>query len=229
MVPSLFDGTEMQHRFQELPPSIRVVQSTSKKSSIAGCGRTPMVCDVAYFIEIRLFLKGRAVCEATREIMVMPVAETPPPIDPEDLRNEYCLFASSPLGISWRRRHCLMVSVASLEPQSLLFNSASAKEYLSSTELLLTFSVRQMLADNDSWYFAKPEITNCDITITLEATTYFLPQEEQSVLSVSEARDRQYSVVKMSKFKTQSLKFRSLKWDKAHELASRSFHSTERH
>lgn len=122
MPPSMSNDTDTQHEFQPLPPSIRIVQAASKKPSITSDSPKPTVCDITYYIETWLFLNGHVACQAIREIMVMPVAETPPPIGPGDLRNEYRFFSSSQLGISWRRRH------TPLEPQPLLFKSPSIKE-----------------------------------------------------------------------------------------------------
>ena len=217
----------MKCGFQQLPPSIRIVEAMSNKSLIASQSLTPGVCDVAYYIDARFFLKGHVVRETTREIMVMPVTETPPPIDPGDLRNEYRLLASSPIGISWRRRRPLTVSISSSEPLPLNFEASRAKEDLPLTELLITFSARHLPSEGDSTVLAQPEITECDLTITIEATTYFLRNEEHSVLSISEAFDTPFSVVKTTKFKPQRLRVRFLNWEKAKEPSCKSHGSTK--
>ncbi len=214
MLPSVFNGMDMKSGSQQLPPSIRIIQSASKKSSISSHRSTPKVCDVAYYIEVRLFLKGHLVCEASREIILMPVAAMPPPIEPGDLQNEYRLFTSSELGTSWRRKHNLMVSISSSEPRPLSFSISSAKDEVFSTELVLAFSTRRMLGDIETENLARPEVTECNLAITLEATTYFLWHEEESVLSVAEARDTPFSVVKTAKFKSQRMKVRLLNWDR---------------
>jgi hypothetical protein len=67
-----------------------------------------------------------------------------------------------------------------------------------------------LLVGDGSGNLAKLETTGCGITTTLEATTYFLPHGEHSILSVSEARDRRFSIVKTTKFKAQKLKLRLL-------------------
>jgi hypothetical protein len=169
---------------------------------------------VAYYIESRFFLKGRVICNVNREIMMMPAAEPPPPIEPDDLRNEYQLSASSVLGISWRRRQTMAISISSYEPRPLIFGDPSAGNDLPSTELLLQFSTRQLATGNEPEDLA-PEISDCELTITLEAITYFLQREEYSVLSFTEAHDTPFSVVKTTKFKTQRRKFRGLNWKKA--------------
>ncbi|KAE9372632.1 hypothetical protein N431DRAFT_457332 [Stipitochalara longipes BDJ] len=214
MLPSAFGGTDLKRRSQQLAPSIRIIQPASKKSSITGHGSTPEVCDVAYYIEARLFLKGHLVCEAAREIILMPIVEMPPPTEPGDLRNEYRLFTSSELSTCWRRKHNLMVSMSSSEPRPLLFDILTAKEKLP-TNLVVLFSARRILKDNDCESPSKPEITECNLAITLEATTYFLRHEEESVLSVAEAGDIPFSVIKTTRFKSQRLKIRSLMWDRA--------------
>jgi hypothetical protein len=218
MLPSLFNGAETEGGFHSLPPSIRIVEAVSNKWRAAGQSTTSGVCDVAYYIEARLFLKSRVICDASREIIVMPVAETPPPIEPEDLRNEYRLFASSPMGVSWRRKHAMTISMSTLEPQPLIFGDSKMTDVVPSTELLLRFSARQMLAGDALEELTKPEITDCDLTIILEATTYFLQREENSVLSFAEAQNTPLSVVKTARFKTQKQKFRSLNWRRSKEV-----------
>jgi hypothetical protein len=221
-LPLVFNGMDIKSGSQQLPPSIRIIQPALKKSSVSSHRSTPRVCDVAYYIEARLFLKGHLVCEASREIILMPVAVMPPPIEPGDLKNEYRLFTSSELGISWRRKHGLMVSISSSEPRPLSFSIPSAKDEILSTELVLAFSARPMLSDNETENLARPEVTECNLAITLEATTYFLRREEESVLSVVEARDTPFSVVKTAKFKSQRMKIRLLNWDRAKSTTCRS-------
>ncbi|KAN0110793.1 hypothetical protein V8E51_007180 [Hyaloscypha variabilis] len=222
-LPLVFNGMDMKSGSQQLPPSIRIIQPASKKSSISSHRSTPRVCDVAYYIEARLFLKGHFVCEASREIILMPVAVMPPPIEPGDLKNEYRLFTSSELGTSWRRKHSLMVSISSSEPRPLSFSISSAKDEVFSTELVLAFSARPIPSDNETENLARTEVTECNLAITLEATTYFLRHEEESVISVVEARDTPFSVVKTAKFKSQRMKVRLLNWDRAKSTTSHEF------
>jgi hypothetical protein len=218
MLPSLFNRAETEDGFQSLPPSIRIVEASSKKRRAAGQSTTLGICDITYYIEARLFLKGRMTCDASREIIVMPVTETPPPIEPEDLRNEYRLFASSPMGISWRRRHDMTISISSLEPRPLIFEASKQTDVVPSTHLLLRFSTQQILTGDASEELTKPEIANCDLTITLEATTYFLQYEEHSVLSFAEAQNTPFSVVKTARFKTQRQNFRLLDWKRSSDV-----------
>ncbi len=170
---------------------------------------------MVYYIEAQVYLNGHVVCEAIREIIVMPVAEAPPPMDQAGLVNEYSLFASTTLGTYWRRKNALVVSVSSSEPRPLLFEASGAMEDPSSTALQLTFLVRHMHMGDDFKDVTEPEISNCDLIITLEATTYFLRDEEHSVLSIAEARGTPHSVVKTTKFKPQRLKVKLLNWDRA--------------
>jgi hypothetical protein len=219
----MFNEADMKCGFQQLPPSIRIVQGATTKSKITSQGSTHGVCDVAYYIETRLFLKGQLVSGASREIMVMPIAVTPPPIEPGDLVNEYRLFATSSLSTSWRRKHAITVSISSSEPRALVFESARLKDggvtadCIPTTELLLNFSARQTLNGDSCDDIIKPEIRDCDLTLALEATTYFLRHEEHSVLSITEARNIPFSVVKTTRFKSQRLKVRLLNWKRVNE------------
>lgn len=220
MLPSMFDETEIKCGFLSLPPSVRIVQDASNKSLITSLGSHHGVCDVAYYLEARLFFKGQVVGKTIREIIVMPVSEKPPPVDPGDLANEYRLFASSPLSTSWRRKQAMTVSISSSEPRAVLFETPRVKDSggtgdcTPSTEIILSFSARQMLSGEHSEDVQRPEISECDITLTLEATTYFLRNEEHSVLSVAEARGVPFSVVKTTRFKSQKMKFHFLNWER---------------
>jgi hypothetical protein len=227
MLSSMFNETDMKRGFQQLPPSIRIVEARSNKSLITSQSTTPGICDVAYYIDARFFLKGRTVRETTREIIVMPVIETPPPIDPADFRNEYRLLASSTIGISWRRRYPLEISISSSEPRPLNFEASRVKEDLSLTELLITFLARHLSSEGDSNHLAQPEISECHLAITLEATTFFFRNEEHSVLSISETRDTPFSVVKNTRFKPQRLKVCFLNWQRVKNSSSRSHRSTK--
>ena len=215
MIPSEFEIMDAKRGSQQLPPSIRIIQPAPQKSSITSYSSTAGICDVAYYIEARLFSKGVLVSQTMREIILMPVVVMPPPTEPGDLRNEYRLFTSSELGNRWRRRNSLVVSMSSSEPQPLLFKISNTKEEFPPSQLVLGFSARQMLKHTDFETLARPGLTECNLTITLEATTYFLRHEAESVLSVAEAYDTPCSVVKTTRYKAQRLKLKLLSWEKA--------------
>jgi len=218
MLPSLFNGTNPKATFHQLPPSIRVVKEDSKEWRLAGQSPIAGVCDVTYYIEALFSLKGKAGCEVRREIIVMPVAEQPPPMEPEDLNKEYQLFSSSTLGTFWRRKKAMTISISSLEPRPLVFGGSKRKSRIPGTQLQLKFSTRRLLSSNSMENFAQPQIADCELTITLEATTYFLEHEEDSVMSFAEARKSPFAVVKTARFNMQRRKFRMLNWKRGAEV-----------
>jgi len=225
MLPSILEGMDMKRGSQRLPPSIRVIQPASKKSSIASHSSIPEICDVVYCIEARLFLRGHLVSQAVREIILMPVAAIPPPTEPGDFQNEYRLFTSSGLGTRWRRGNSSTVSMYSSEPRPLLFGIPDAKEEILPSQLVLGFSARQMFRSTDFETLERPpDITECNLTITLEATTYFLRDEAESILSIMEACNTPFAVIKTTKFKCQRLKFQFLTWNRARDSTCRSCH-----
>jgi hypothetical protein len=95
----------------------------------------------------------------------------------------------------------MTISISPCEPRPLIFPASNADNELPSTELLLRFSTRQILTGNESEDLEKPDITDCWLTIILEATTYFLQHEKDSVMSFTEARDTLFSVVKRTRYK----------------------------
>jgi hypothetical protein len=215
-LPSLFNGTERKRISQLLPPSVRVAKCPS---SSVRC-KTPAagVCDVTYHIDARLLMKGQTIFGESREIIVMPACEAPPPLEPEDLKKEYTLFAAAALGSFWRRKKGIMVTSSSTEPRPFLLQSLDDKKVAPSTDVFLNFSSSRKLHVNDVEKLFRPTITHCEVKITLESTTYFLNQENRSVMSLTEAKGCPSTVLKATKFSTQKKKVKLGEWNKKKDV-----------
>lgn len=173
---------------RKLPPSLKVVRS----SSYALSGN----CNVTYYIVARIWRCDKLVCRTSREIIVIPTTEIPPPLEPEDLKADFELTATSSLGSFWSPSKSLTVTASSSEPRPLVFPTNQG-EY-GSTEVLLDFKARGISIENED--VVGPHLTNCNITITPEAITYFLGHENESVMSMEEARQSPFAVLKRSIF-----------------------------
>jgi hypothetical protein len=220
-LPSLFNGTQRNRFSQVLPPSVRVVQAPSNEWAVKS--RTPAagICDVTYHIDARLLKNGETIFDDNREILIMPAVEVPPPLDPEHLKREYKLFSTSAVGSFWRRKKSFMVTSTSKEPRPFIFQAEDGKE-LPSTELTLNFFASKTLHANDVERQFKPQITHCEISITLESTTYFLEHENRSVMSKKEAIGSSDTVLKATRFSTQKRKMRLGGWNKTEDTTCES-------
>ena len=199
-----------QDLVRPLPPSIRVVKKLAssdfeERDEIFGH------CDVTYHLEARISKGKDVVCGAHSEIIVVATTETPPPLDPEDLKNEYCLAAASSLGSFWKaKKKVVTVSVSSREPRPILFQSSKAECGLVETGLPLNFRARKMYKSGES--LVVPPVMECEVTVTLEAITYFLEREEKRVLSIAEMGRSSNAIMKRRKFKTQKMQLKLDGW-----------------
>lgn len=191
----------------KLPPSISIVKSTP-------CTATGN-CDVVYYVEARILRLGQLVCHAFREIIVMPAAEIPPPLDPDDLKKEFQLTATSSMGSFWNPTKGATIVASSREPRPLVFPTNEG-EY-GSTEVLLDFKT-QCASDEDG-EMTDHQLTECDVMITLEAVTYFLEHEQESVMSMAEALQSPFAVLKRTAFKTEKRHVHLKRWRKGREIA----------
>jgi hypothetical protein len=196
---------------RRLPPSI----SVSKCDPHAVGGN----CDVAYFVEARILTGDKLVCYSSREILVLPATEIPPPLDPADLKNEFRMAASSELGSFWSSTRSTTILVSSTEPRPLVFPTAKG-EY-GSTAVILNFRTRGSYPESER--NAGPQLTDCEVVITLEAITYFLEQERQSMMSIDEALKSQQTVLKKTTFKTEKRHIHLRKWKKGRHMGGKFF------
>lgn len=175
---------------QKLPPSVRVIKSSP--CEITGS------CDVKYCIEARVLRGDKVVAHTCREIIVLPTSEIPPPTDPRDLKDDFRLMTSSSLGSFWNSAKSLTLVLSTAEPRPVVYRIEKG-EY-GSTEVALNFKTRAALEDIES--VLGGYLTSCDVTVNLEAITYFLEHEQDSVMSIAEALKSPSTVLKKSTFKT---------------------------
>ena len=197
-----------QEVVHQLPPSIRVVKTCSlgdfqEQEEVFG------YCDVAYWIEARVSRRGNSICVSRREITAISTGENPPPLDPEDLKNDYRLYAASSLGSFWKPRKSMTVAISSEEPRPMVFSSNGEKSG-ADTELLLDFKAWKMYESKMS--LERPPVTDCEVMVTLEAITYFLAREKNRVLSIAESRICSDVILKRRKFKMQKRKLKLDDW-----------------
>jgi hypothetical protein len=200
---------------QNLPPSIRVqkpvvyAEQENYRSAVSGN------CDVSYHIEARALMRGQLVCHTSREIIVIPVADIPPPLEPEDLKREYLLAAASSPRSFWKPNKSATVVISCMEPRPLVF--PTNEEDFGSTEVLLNFKTRGELNENSE--MTGPQLEDLEVLITLEAITYFLEHEQESVMSVAEVLQSPTAVLKKTRYKTKNRKMHLAGWSKGREIA----------
>ena len=192
-----------------LPPSIRVVKSDSKAYPAYMQNCVMGSCDIVYWVEARISATRRPICNISREIIVMPVSDMPPPLDYVALGKEYQLSAMSATGPFWRRKKDATLSVCSREPQPLVFGHR--KDNMVDTELFLNFS-RSLLKMNN--VDCLHQLTHCEIVITLVATTYFVGYEEERILSLAEAKDSPLVAWKKTQYKMPKRRLKLANWKK---------------
>jgi hypothetical protein len=202
----------------QLPPSIRVVKTASSTEFPENC-RAAIAghCDITYHIEARISRRGKVVCYTRREIILMPTTETPPPLDPGDLKHDYRLLTALSLGSFWKPKKTISITVSSKEPRPVVFPYLKGEWASGNTEVLLDFKARKTFDDEDS--FLEPPVTECELMITLEAITYFLEHETDQVLSIAETRRCPCAILKRKRFKTQKRKVKLEGWKRVNDGA----------
>lgn len=208
---------------QRLPPSIRVVKSdfiSTATEKLHNGSSLASTCDVTYRIISRVFAAGRLKCDASREIILMPVEDIPPPLEPEDFGKEYRLVTATSLRPSWRSRKSVTVIISSIEPRPLIF--PNRKDGCESTEVLLYLKTGGLLDGSSERAFIEGQLTDCEIRINLEAVTYFSGQEQKVSMSMAEALQSPSVVLKKTKYTPNRKKLRLERWRKGREVACKS-------
>jgi hypothetical protein len=221
-LPSL-QGRDTKEASQPLPPSIRVAKKASNEWR---SGKTSGICDVTYHIEARFFKDRRLVTDTRREILLMPVSELPPPMDPEDLQKEYVLSAATTFASFWKRKRGTILFGASTEPRPFVLQATTRKSLIPGTDLMFNFSTRSIVESRAATSFSEPQFTSCEIIMTLEATTYFQEHEQDSVMTLAEARKTQLAVLKTARFEPQTRKMRLDSWRKVGQVTCKSFRAS---
>jgi hypothetical protein len=199
---------------KRLPPSMSVVKSDFISAAIGG------TCDVTYRIVARVFAAGRLKCDASREIILMPIEDIPPPLEPEDFGKEYRLVAATSLRPSWGSRKSVTVVVSSMEPRPLTF--PNREEGCESTEVLLHLKTGGLLDGSSERAFVESHLTDCEVQINLEAVTYFSAQEQKAAMSMAEALQSPSVVLKKTKYAPNRKKLLLKRWMKGREIACKS-------
>ncbi|KIM99900.1 hypothetical protein OIDMADRAFT_55793 [Oidiodendron maius Zn] len=190
----------------KLPPSIRVMKSARHMAS----GN----CDVIYNIEARVLRLEKQVCSSSREVIIIPATRIPPPLDPESLQKEYQLAAEWTLGSPWSSKKSITVLASSMEPPPLVFPTNKG-EY-GSTKALLNLKTRAITGKDMELMGYR--LSECEAVINLEAVTYFLGREEESVMSVAEALQSPLVVLKKTAYKKERRKIQLGAWRKSSKI-----------
>lgn len=190
----------------KLPPSIRVMKSARHMAS--------GTCDVIYKIEARILRLEKRVCSSSREVIIIPATRIPPPLDPEGLKKEYQLTAEWTLGSPWSSKRSITVFASSMEPPPLVFPTNKG-EY-GSTKALLNLKTRAITGDNRE--LLGPRLSECEVVVNLEAVTYFLGHDEESVMSVAEALQSPLVVLKKTAYKKERRKIQLGAWRESSKI-----------
>lgn len=213
-------GNGMQ---KKLPPSIRVVKSdfiSAASGEIHNGGSIAGSCDVTYKVVARIFSGGRLKCDASREIILMPIEDIPPPLEPEDFGKEYRLVGATSLRPSWGSRRSVTVVISSMEPRPLIF--PSREEGCESTEVLLHLKTGGLSDGSSERAFVETQLTDCEVRINLEAITYFSAHEQKAAMSMAEALQSPSVVLKRTRYIPNRKKLHLERWRKGREIACKS-------
>lgn len=208
---------------QRLPPSMRVAKSdfiSAATAEIHNCSSLAGTCNVTYRIVARVFADGRQKCHASREIILMPVEDIPPPLEPEDFGEEYRLVAATSLRPSWRSRKSVAVVISSMEPRPL--TSPNSEGGCESTEVLLQLKTGGLLDGSSERAFVEAQLINCEVRINLEAVTYFSGHEQAAAMSMVEALQSPFVVLKKTRYTLYRKKLRLERWRKGREIECKS-------
>jgi hypothetical protein len=202
--------TYEKHLTHHLPPSIRVIKKAHSTEIPEHPGATTGSCDVIYYIQAQLHKDRHVIFDTSREILLMPVSERPPPLDLTYFKWEYELFASSSIESFWKARRSSTISVSLEEPRPIVFPTAKGVVDTMATEVSLHFVTRQVCGLGEG--LSKPPITDCEVTVALEAITYFLEHEKEWMMSAAEARRCPSAIMKKDRFKARKRKLKLTEW-----------------
>lgn len=215
--------TESKDILQPLPPSIRIAKNSSKEWLVQNQSGQ---CDVTYHIQARFLLNGRWAAEWRREILVMPALEVPPPWEPENLKREYTLSATSQLGSLWKRKRAMTISALSFEPRPLVLQATTRKSLIPGTDLDFNFTTRTVLDSRIDVQYSTPQFTTCEIVITMQAMMFFQDHELDEVTALSEGQESQPAVLRTTTFQHETRKMGLGRWqiEKNMICRPRNFH-----
>lgn len=208
---------------QRLPPSMCGVKSdfiSAATTEIHNGSSLAGTCDVTYRIVARVLAGGRQKCDVSREIILMPVEDIPPPLEPEDFGEEYRLVAATSLRPSWRSRKSVMVVISSTEPRPLKFPECEGG--CESTEVLLQLKTGGLLDGSSESAFVEAQLIDCEVRINLEAVTYFSGHEQATAMSMVEALQSPFVVLKKTRYKPDRKNLRLERWRKGCEIECKS-------
>jgi hypothetical protein len=217
-VPSYEKG-----RKQQLPPSIRVVKTVSSPElPDYSRGVVTGSCDVIYRIEARVLKNNKVIGATQREIIVMPCIEPPPPLDIEDLRKEYQLYAASSMGPFWNPRKRISVAILSKEPRPIVFPTTKGECLSTGTDVLLNFRTQMMCNEDMGEGLFEPPFAECEVMVTLEAITYFVEHEKDLMMSVAEIKKCFFAILKTTRFRPQKRKMKLAGWKRLDDAICKS-------
>jgi hypothetical protein len=202
---------------QNLPPSMRVEKSISDGFWKSHSTTASSICDISYHIEARVFTRGRQACTTCREVIILPASDIPAPLAPEDFKGEYQLFSSSSLGSFFKGQKDATVVVSSAEPRPLVLPSREGE--IRSTELFLDFKTRLKSNVNSDASGLFTQLSECEVSITLNAITYFSARKQTLVISVAEAMQSPLVVLKTTKYGMGKRKLQLKEWKRSREIA----------
>jgi hypothetical protein len=202
---------------QTLPPSMLVEKSISNATRGNYSTTASSICDISYQIEARVFIGGRQACDTTREVIILPASEIPAPLAPEDFTGEYKLFSSSTWGSSFKNPKGATVVVSSAEPRPLVLPKGEGE--FGSTEVFLDFKTRVISSMNNETSYTVTQLSECEVSITLNAITYFSAHKQTSVISIAEAMQSPVVVLKTAKYDMGKKKLLLKEWRKGQEIA----------
>lgn len=199
---------------QNLPPSMRVLQYHQHVAAGIFSKEAMNSCDISYHLRARGFRGGRQVCQTRQEVIIMPVTDLPPPLAPEDFKGEFQLLATWQLKPHLKQKENIQLTVSSLEPRPIVF-PVSERE-TGSTDVLLYFETGMLAKKIDEKAYVETHLRDCRVSITLNATTYFLAQEQLPVMSTAELVQSSSAFFKKTKYKMKRRKMQ-LKWENSHD------------
>jgi hypothetical protein len=76
------------------------------------------------------------------------------------------------------------------------------------------------------WTVLESQIANCEVSVALDATTYFLANEQASAMSVAKAIQSPLAVIKNTRFEEEKRKLNLKGWKRVRERACKNISNT---